>query len=79
METGIHSSDRYGGAADNCFRKIVDVKSIEIVRHCMSEFKWLTMCDIIDIKKRNFLEKFSISEFSENSLCQVIVQMCNLR
>jgi len=61
---------------DNCFRKIFDVKSTEIVRHCMSEFKWLTMCDMIDIKKRNFLEKFSLSE---NSLCQVIVHMCNPR
>ena len=40
------------------------------------EFKWLTMCDMIDIKKRKFLEKFSISE---NSLCQVIVHMCNPR
>jgi len=59
---------------DNCFRKISDVKSTEIVRHCMSEFKWLTMCDMIDIKK--FLEKFSLSE---NSLCQVIVHMCNPR
>ena len=36
------------------------------------EFKWLTMCDMIDIKKRKFLEKFSIP-VSENSLCQVIV------
>ena len=61
---------------DNCFRKIFDVKSTEIVRHCMSEFKWLTMCDMIDIKKRKFLEKFSISE---NSLCHVIVHMCNPR
>jgi len=76
VETSIHSSDRYGGAADNCFRKIVDVKSIEIVRHCMSEFKWLTICDMIDIKKKIFFEKFSISE---NSSCQVIVHMCNLR
>ena len=42
----------------------------------MSEFKWLTMCDMIDIKKRKFLEKFSISE---NSLCQVIVHMCKFR
>jgi len=25
----------------------------------MSEFKWLTMCDMIDIKKRNFLKKNS--------------------
>jgi len=39
---------------DNCFRRIFDVKSTEIVRHCMSEFKWLTMCDVIDIKKRIF-------------------------
>ena len=61
---------------DNCFRKIFDIKSTEIVRHCMSEFKWLTMCDMIDIKKRKFLEKFSISE---NFLCQVIVHMCNPR
>ena len=50
-------------------------KSTEIVRHCMSEFKWLTMCDMIDIKKRKFLEKFSISE---NFLCQVIV-LCVIR
>ena len=41
----------------------------------MSEFKWLTMCNMIDIKKRKFLEKFSISE---NSLCQVIVH-CVIR
>ena len=39
---------------DNCFRKIFDVKSTETVRLCMSEFKWLTMCDMIDIKKRIF-------------------------
>jgi len=42
---------------DNCFRKISDVKSTEIVRLCMSEFKWLTMCDMIDIKKRKFFRK----------------------
>ena len=42
---------------DNCFRKIFDAKSTEIVRLCMSEFKWLTMCDMIDIKKRNFFRK----------------------
>ena len=81
---------------DNCFRKIFDIKSTEIVRHCMSEFcalvtalpcygalgivvfefKWLMMCDMIDTEKRKFLEKFSISK---NSLCQVIVHMCNPR
>jgi len=55
---------------DNCFRKIFDVKSTEIVRLCMSEFKWLTMCDMIDINKRKFLQKFSISE---NSLCQLVI------
>ena len=60
---------------DNCFRKIFDIKLTEIVRHCMSEIK-LTMCDMINIKKRKFLEKFSISE---NSLCHVIVHMCNPR
>jgi len=40
------------------------------VRLCMSEFKWLTMCDMIDINKRKFLQKFSISE---NSLCQLVI------
>jgi len=48
-----------------------DVKLTEIVRHCISEFKWLMMCDMIDIKKRKFFRK--IYSISENSLCQVIV------
>ena len=36
---------------DNCLRKIFDTKLTETVRECMKEFNWLTMCDLIDIKK----------------------------
>jgi len=39
---------------DNCFCEIFDIKSTEIVQLCMNEFKWLTMCDMTDIKKGNF-------------------------
>jgi len=35
---------------DNCFRMILDVKSTETVQQCMTEFNWLAMCDLIDIK-----------------------------
>jgi len=77
---------------DNCFRKIFDVKSTEIVRLCMSEFKWLTMCDMIDIKKTNFLKKNSaylkipyakwlymcvIRDNVLYSLCRDIVFLCS--
>ena len=59
---------------DNCFRKILDVKSTETVRQCMMEFNWLAMCDLIDMRKRIFFKK-KIS-LSGNSLCQVIVNTC---
>jgi len=36
----------------------------------MTDFNWLTMCHLIDVRKRKLLEKFSLSG---NSLCQVIV------
>ena len=43
----------------------------------MTEFIWLTMCDLIDIRKSKFLEKISKSG---NSLCQVIVNtQCVIR
>ena len=29
----------------NCFRKILDLKSTETLRQCMTEFNWLTMSD----------------------------------
>ena len=37
---------------DNCLRKIFDVKLTETVRECTKEFNWLTMCDLIDIRKK---------------------------
>jgi len=46
------------------------------VRERMREFNWLTMCDLIDIRKRKFLANYILSE---NILCQVVANVCIVR
>jgi len=61
---------------DNCLRKIFDIKLTETVRECMKEFNWLTMCDLIDIRKRKFVANYILSE---NILCKVVANVCSPR
>ena len=42
----------------------------------MKEFNWLTMCDLMDIRKRKFVANYILSE---NILCKVVANVCILR
>jgi len=53
--------------------KIFNVKSKDVVHECDPEFKVFPVTDVIDIRKRNFLVKYDLSDILLCQLCKKIV------
>jgi len=65
---GLTTVQRYCAACDSTYRKISNTRSQEVVDICLEMFKCLPAEKAIAIRKRNFLNKFCVSN---NELCKV--------
>ena len=61
---------------NSTFRKIFNARSQETVDVCLEMFNCLQAEQTIAIRKRKFLNRFSVISPLNNALCQVFVAKC---